>query len=129
MASRSIFKKQGFLAVQVDRKFICLPNSYAIDRFSRIYPPLFAAIIFYYITSVVIPGTPFSLGRALGNLLNLQGIACKSLVSPFWSLSYEVWFYVILGVFAHILLTSRDRTKLVGFILLVAATSVYPFDV
>ena len=100
-------------------------NSYAIDRFSRIYPPLFAAIIFYYITSVVIPGTPFSLGRALGNLLNLQGIACKSLVSPFWSLSYEVWFYVILGVFAHILLTSRDRTKLVGFILLVAATSVF----
>lgn len=65
------------------------------------------------------------MGRALGNLLNLQGIACKSLVSPFWSLSYEVWFYVILGVFAHILLTSRDRTKLVGFILLVAATSVF----
>ena len=100
-------------------------SSYAIDRFSRIYPPLLAAILFYFVTSCVIPGTPFSWATAIGNLLNLQGICCKSLVSPFWSLSYEVWFYVILGALAFMLKATKDWTKLIGIILLVGATSVF----
>lgn len=100
-------------------------SSYAIDRFSRIYPPLLAAILFYFVTSCVIPGTPFSWATAIGNLLNLQGICCKSLVSPFWSLSYEVWFYVILGALAFMLKATKDWTKRIGIILLVGATSVF----
>lgn len=100
-------------------------SSYAIDRFSRIYPPLVAAIVFYYITSLIIPGTPFSWATAIGNLFNLQGICCKSLVSPFWSLSYEVWFYIILGFLAMILTTKKDWVRIVGIVLFVSATSVF----
>lgn len=100
-------------------------GSYSIDRFSRIYPPLLTAIIFYFVTSCVIPGTPFSWEIAIGNLFNLQGICCKSLVSPFWSLSYEVWFYIFLGVLAFLLNASKDSAKCIGIILLVGATSVF----
>lgn len=62
---------------------------------------------------------------AVGNLFSLQGICCKSLVSPFWSLSYEVWFYVILGALAYALKATKDWKKLLGIILLVGAASVF----
>ena len=62
-------------------------KSYLIDRFSRIYPPLITAIIFYYVTCLFIPTEHWEWGKAIGNLLNLQGVFCDSLVSPFWSLS------------------------------------------
>lgn len=88
-------------------------------------PPLLAAILFYYITSLVIPGTPFSWATAIGNLFSLQGICCKSLVSPFWSLSYEVWFYIILGALAFLLKAKRDGKIILGLLVFVAATSVF----
>lgn len=101
-------------------------GSYAIDRFARICPPpLLAAILFYYITSLAIPGTPFSWTTAIGNLFSLQGICCKSLVSPFWSLSYEVWFYIILGALAVLLKAKKDARIILGMIVFVAATSVF----
>lgn len=100
-------------------------GSYAIDRFARICPPLLAAILFYYITSLVIPGTPYSWATAIGNLFSLQGICCKSLVSPFWSLSYEVWFYIILGALALLLKAKKDGKIILGMIVFVAATSVF----
>lgn len=103
-------------------------KSYAIDRFSRIYPPLLAAIILCGI-SVYATGetycTNFTWQNALGNILNLQGICCKSVVSPFWSLNYEVWFYVILGALAVLLMTSNNRTKISSLLLFVASVSVF----
>lgn len=103
-------------------------KSYAIDRFSRIYPPLFAAIIFCGI-SVYVTGktycTNFTWQNALGNILNLQGICCKSVVSPFWSLSYEVWFYIILGAIAVLLMTNKNHTKISSLLVFVAAVSVF----
>lgn len=93
--------------------------------FQGFTPPLLAAILFYYITSCFIPETPFSWATAIGNLFNLQGICCKSLVSPFWSLSYEVWFYVILGALSFLLKASKDHEKLLGIVMLVGATSVF----
>jgi len=100
-------------------------SSYAIDRFARICPPLLAAILFYYITSLVIPETPYSWSTAIGNLFSLQGICCKSLVSPFWSLSYEVWFYIILGALAVLLKAKKDNKIILGLIVFVAVTSVF----
>ena len=70
-------------------------TSYVIDRVVRIGLPLIAAIIFCFITNKIL-GLDFSYLTALGNLFSLQGILCDSLVTPFWSLSFEVWFYVIL---------------------------------
>ena len=100
-------------------------GGYAIDRFARITPPLLAAILFYFFTSCVIPGTPFSWTTAIGNLFSLQGVFCESLVSPFWSLSYEVWFYIILGALAVLLKVKKDSKIILGMIVFVSATSVF----
>lgn len=70
-------------------------KSYIIDRAVRIGIPLVASIIFFFITSQFI-GQRFEWLTAVGNLFSLQGVLCQSLVSPFWSLSYEVWFYILL---------------------------------
>lgn len=61
----------------------------------------------------------------MGNLFSLQGICCKSLVSPFWSLSYEVWFYIILGALAILANAKKDKNKIVVLILFVAAATVF----
>lgn len=72
------------------------PTNYAIDRFVRIMLPLVPALILTAIIRIVIDGD-FSKVEFMGNLFSLQGI----FVSPFggngplWSLSYEVWFYVL----------------------------------
>lgn len=68
---------------------------YAIDRTARIGIPLIAALVFCIITYEII-GQEYSRGVAFGNLFSLQGILCESFISPLWSLSYEVWFYVFL---------------------------------
>lgn len=99
--------------------------SYAIDRISRIYPPLLMAIVFYAITCFILPEYTFDVQTAFGNLLNLQGICCDSLVTPFWSLSYEVWFYIAFGVASILLMAETDTQKVVRLILLVASLSVF----
>lgn len=71
-------------------------KSYAIDRFVRIGIPLASAIVFGVVIMSLM-NIEFSYFVAIGNLLSLQGIACEPFISPFWSLSYEVWFYIILG--------------------------------
>ena len=96
-------------------------GSYVIDRFSRIYPPLIASIIFFFITTLFVPDQEWNTWRALGNLLNLQGICCESLVTPYWSLSYEVWFYIVLGALAVCFKTKNIKY----FLLSVIAISVF----
>lgn len=99
--------------------------SYLIDRFSRIYPPLLITIIFYYITCIFIQSEKWDWYVAICNFFNLQGVLCKSLVSPFWSLSYEWWFYVVLASVG--LMTTRKKT--IGFILFVISTSIFVINV
>ncbi len=113
---------RGFERIKNGSMNVC---SYAIDRFARITPPLLAAIVFYYITSLAIPETPFSWATAIGNLFSLQGICCDSLVSPFWSLSYEVWFYIIFGALAVLLKAKKDGIVILSLIVFVTATSVF----
>lgn len=40
-------------------------KSYAIDRFARIYPPLLAAVVLYFITCQFVPGETWSMGGQL----------------------------------------------------------------
>lgn len=94
-------------------------KNYIIDRIVRIGLPLIGCISFYYITHIVI-GTSFSWLTALGNLFSLQGVFVENLVSPFWSLAYEVWFYVILLAIAFIY-----RRQNVGGILLFICILVF----
>lgn len=87
-------------------------RSYVIDRFVRIMLPLVASVLLYFIVCLMM-GISFPYWRALGNLMSLQGIFCDSLVGPFWSLSYEVWFYIALLAVSLIF----SKSKWLGVIL------------
>lgn len=76
-------------------------RSYAIDRCVRIMLPLIGSILFWGIVCIV-TGEQFDWFLAAGNLFSLQGVFCGCLVSPFWSLSFEVWFYILLFAIALI---------------------------
>lgn len=94
-------------------------RDYAIDRGVRIMLPLLASIAFY-ISIAPLVGQDFSWWTVLGNIFNLQCILCDSLVSPFWSLSYEVWFYIWLLALAAVM-----QKRWWGFLLFVLCCFVY----
>lgn len=94
-------------------------RDYTIDRSVRIMLPLTASVILYIITASIV-GEQYSWWTVAGNLLSLQCILCDSLVSPFWSLSYEVWFYIWLLSFAAIM-----QKRIWGFFLFVLCCFVY----
>lgn len=96
-------------------------KDYTIDRTVRIGLPLITAIVLFFFTCLLV-GEHFDWLIALGNLLSLQGICCPALVTPFWSLSYEVWFYVILAAFALAV-----QKKQIGLILLVVCCLAFCF--
>ena len=100
-------------------------RTYAIDRFARITPPLLLAIVFYFVTCQFVTTEVWSWKVAAGNLLNLQGIACRSLVRPFWSLSYEWWFYIVFGCMALTLMAKKPTMKIVGLVLVCGSVSVF----
>lgn len=94
-------------------------RSYAIDRFVRIMLPLIASVALFLVIAPLI-GESFSWWTVIGNLLSLQCILCESLVSPFWSLSYEVWFYIWLLSFSAIM-----KKRWWGFLLFIICCFVY----
>ncbi len=88
-------------------------GSYAIDRFSRLYVPLVPALLLTVAASYIsgIPTTTMEIG---GNLFSMQGVFVDSPKAngPLWSLSYEVWFYVLAGALA-VTVTNRSLLALV----------------
>jgi peptidoglycan/LPS O-acetylase OafA/YrhL len=74
---------------------------YALDRISRIYVPLIPALIVTAVVSLFL-GFAWSWGELAGNLCGLQGLTCSAYGgnAPLWSLSYEIWFYILAGCFA-----------------------------
>lgn len=98
---------------------------YAINRFSRIYPPLIISILFYYFTCIFVSTETWDWGVAIGNFLNLQGILCNSLVNPFWSLSYEWWFYIVLASIGVSITANKRWIKLLGFLSACISISVF----
>lgn len=69
--------------------------NYVIDRCVRIYLPLIASVILFFFVCVLV-GKDFDVICAIGNLLNLQCTFVEPLVSVYWSLAYEMWFYIAL---------------------------------
>lgn len=94
-------------------------KSYTINRSVRIMIPLLSAIVLFVIVAPIV-GEEIHWGRVIGNLSSLQCIICDPLVSPFWSLSYEVWFYITLAAFALII-----RKKRSGYILFAVCCLAY----
>ena len=73
------------------------PTDYSIDRSVRILLPLIPALILTAIIRLLLDGS-IDIAEFFGNLLSLQGIFFEPFGNngPLWSLSYEVWFYVLL---------------------------------
>lgn len=102
------------------------PSSYAIDRFSRIMVPLVPALA---LTAVVVfhENGQFNVVELLGNLLSLQGVLVEPFGgnNPLWSLSYEVWFYVM--VFAVGLAAVRKGLGMLELSILVGIFVIFCF--
>lgn len=111
----------GTLRRCLDRKFQL--GLFTIDRVSRIWVPFIPALLFISIVQIVC-GLPIGVADFLGNLFCLQGIFFKSLSHPLWSLSYEVWFYVIAGA-AGTIMQYDARTRKWGIVVLVLGLSAF----
>lgn len=69
-------------------------RSYVIDRAVRIMLPLIASLLFYLPIAVYFH-LPIRPSAWIGSLLSLQGILTGCAFETLWSLSYEVWFYIL----------------------------------
>lgn len=79
-------------------------NRYWIDRATRIYIPLGLAWIISGCAAWD-SNQPVGVWQWVGNAFGLQGIVCDPFAGnrPLWSLSYEIWFYVMAGSIAGII--------------------------
>lgn len=97
---------------------------YAIDRFARIMLPLVSSLLFYLPICLYFD-IPVSVMDWIGSLLSLQGILTSSVFATLWSLSYEVWFYILMFSIA-IIFTKRDKLKFgLGVVILAIAMLVF----
>lgn len=121
------FVLSGFLITKSITRNASQPSgfdvaSYASDRFDRIYPPLLFAMLLvialfalsvgafpsgsnaYLVTGGFIARDGFFVDPTayVGTLVFLNGFAVDNISAngPLWSLSYEVWYYVIAGAVA-----------------------------
>lgn len=100
-------------------------RKYAIDRATRIYVPFLPAAVL----SLVVWA---SLGHAVDlrqwslNLVQMQGVLCKSFAGNgvFWTLAYEVWFYVLGGAVGAAL-TLRGIGRLAGILVALATLGLF----
>lgn len=100
-------------------------GDYAIDRCCRILVPFIPALLLTVVVAHFIGHQKADSQAFLGNLFFLQGIAVEAYPSndPLWSLSYEVWFYVLAGSCA--VLGMRGKTGTISLILTAASLLVF----
>ena len=113
----------GVISKVLNRRFHIL--HFSIDRFTRIWIPLIPA----FALSIVVGfycGIPFSTTTLLGNILAMQGVCCDvfSHNAPLWSLSYEIWFYVLIGAIA-VILCNAWRARRVSVIVLLISLAIF----
>lgn len=123
------FVLSGFLvggkAIERFREGSFRLGDFVIDRVSRIGVPFVPALLFSVVIAWVIGLSSGSLKLFFGNLFFLQGIAVKAYPSndPLWSLSYEVWFYILIG--ACCFTGQKSGGFLLRMIIIIAALCVF----
>lgn len=99
-------------------------GKYVVDRLVRIQIPLTGAIA---LTVIIYWNTPqaSNITEIAGNFFSLQGVFVPFLPGniPLWSLSYEVWFYILGGAAAYML--SYRRFGVVPVLLVLAGIFVF----
>ncbi len=102
------------------------PLDYVIDRATRIWVPLIPALLWSaYVASLL--GMPYTWGDWAGNALGVQLAFCPTFVdnTPLWSMTFEMWFYVLAGALATVLAARLSSHRLLGYIILVAAFIIF----
>ncbi|WP_417592051.1 acyltransferase family protein [Parasphingorhabdus sp.] len=121
------FVLSGFLITKSITRNSARPSGFSIgsfarDRFNRIYPPLVFAIVLVVALFVLapyffpsrshdfLPGGSFiardgffvGFPEVAGTLIFLNGFVVENISAngPLWSLSFEVWYYVVAGFIA-----------------------------
>nr|WP_287353686.1 acyltransferase [Mesorhizobium sp.] len=71
---------------------------YSIDRGTRILVPLVPALLLSAIVAISV-GVVFPIEDIAAHIVGLNGVlvATTRANAPLWSLSYEIWFYVLMG--------------------------------
>lgn len=85
-------------------------KDYAIDRFARIMLPLISALLFYLPICLWFNGS-INVVNWIGCLVGMQGVITGIPFGPLWSLSYEMWFYVMMFGIA-VLFVSKTQKKI-----------------
>lgn len=96
---------------------------FVLDRVFRIGVPLTGALLLICCVNYIIGGADnIEWGQLLGQYTGLQGVVFKDYGGVFWTLAYEIWFYIIL--LAAIIVFSLKYRMLSGLTLLVASSMV-----
>ena len=99
------------------------PKEYLLDRFVRVFVPLIPAL-FLTISVLFFTNSEIKYLDVMGNVLSFQGIFVSPLSgnAPLWSLSYEVWFYLLVYFLSLFILKKR---KVSYFLLFIIALSIF----
>lgn len=100
-------------------------GKYFVDRFSRIYTPLVPNILLTVIACMVF-GFRTNAREVLVSLASLQGAFGPAIAinESLWSLTYEVWFYVLCGGLLS-LFQAQARHRGLSFALVAASAFVF----
>ena len=100
------------------------PLDYSIDRIVRIMLPLISSLLLF-IPVCLWGDFPIYPKVWIGNLFSLQGIACAPVFETLWSLSYEVWFYILMCAVGYSILYKGTLKGYIGLITLIISLSVF----
>ncbi|MGB3646403.1 MAG: acyltransferase [Mesorhizobium sp.] len=100
-------------------------KDYAVDRAARIFVPLVPAVLFTWIVQLA-TGAGDRANVVLGNIFGLQGILVPTMTynGPLWSLSYEIWFYILCGGIAALAVRQLASVAFVVVVVSFAAFTV-----
>ena len=98
---------------------------YCLDRSTRILVPFIPGLLFTACVAHLLDKESDGATSFVGNLFFLQGIWVEPYATnpPLWSLSYEVWFYILIGAFAGLFL--KGIGKWYALVLLFAGLLVF----
>ena len=116
-------------------------KNYIIDRAVRIGVPLLGSLILVLLVDQIqvvfdIDDKEVSYGlvarhsvmEILGNMFGLQGVLVGDAGGVFWTLAYEIWFYVLIGgALAVMYKTNKESIKYIGWGIICLALLVFSF--
>ncbi|MCR2808911.1 MULTISPECIES: acyltransferase [unclassified Microbacterium] len=129
------FLLSGFVIFANEHERVMRPGGYYLRRLRRIYPPmLFAMLVSTALWATGLIEAEFTWQSLVGTLVSVQDIAFlkPGVISdpylgndPLWSLSYEVFFYLIFPLVMILWRRSRSATRLLVPVVAVVAYGTF----